>query len=401
MTHVVESALPVQPRRRVDRTLFAPKAYYFCYYAAMACLVPFLTLYYRETGLSGTQIGLLTGLSPLVTWIAAPVWGAVADATRRYRAILAVTITGAMAAVVFLSRATELAQLLPIVAVYAFFTAPIMPLVDNSVMTMLGERSDLYGRQRIWGAIGWGLAGAAAGVAVAQVGLGFSFYAFVLMMGLGLVVSLRLDVRSGAMSRPFWKGVGTMVRTPALLVFLIAVLITSMGASVVNSFLFLYMADLGATERLMGLSLTVATLSELPVFFFSGGLLRKIGARGLLLLAMGAYVVRLLAYSIMPNVWWTLPINLLHGLSFSGMWVAGVSYANVVAPKGFGATAQGLFTGVTMGIGAAAGAVLGGTLYDSVGPELMFRTAAVWVALGLLFFWVAGRRPPVNAAPSG
>jgi PPP family 3-phenylpropionic acid transporter len=366
----------------------------------MAALIPFLTLYYRESGLTGAQIGLLVGVAPLVTWFAAPVWGAVADATQRYRTILATTILGSMVAVFFLGRVSGTAQLLPIVALYAFFTAPIMPLVDNSVMSMLGDRTDLYGRQRIWGAVGWGLAGAAAGALVERTGLGMAFYLFVLLMGLGLVVSLRLDVRSGALRQPFWRGIQGLIRTPPLVIFLVAVLITSMGSSVINSYLFLLMADLGASKQLMGLSLTFATLSELPVFFFSGWLLRRLGARGLLLLAMGAYVVRLAAYTVMPEVWWVLPINLLHGLTFAGLWVAGVSYANAVAPKGLGATAQGIFTGVTMGIGAATGALVGGALYDSVGPAALFRAAAIWVALGLLFFWAAGRLPRFALARS-
>ena len=191
-----------------------------------------------------------------------------------------------------------------------------------------------------------------------------------------------------------------MVKTPPLVVFLLAVLFTSMGSSIVNSYLFLYMSDMGADARLMGLSLTAATLSELPVFFFSAWLLRKVGSRGLLLLSMSAYAVRLVAYTFVPNPLWVLPINLLHGLTFSGMWVAGVAYANAVAPKGFGATAQGLFAGVTMGLGAATGALLGGTLYDSLGPVLMFRAGAVWVLVGLTFFWIAGRQTRPAAQPA-
>src|SRR5690606_6939379 len=140
-----------------------------------------------------------------------------------------------------------------------------------------------------------------------------------------------------------------------------------------------------------GLSLVAATVSEIPVFFFSAPLLRKVGARGLLLMALAACVVRLLAYTLLPPVWLVLPINLLHGLTFAALWVAGVSYANEVAPKGLGATAQGLFTGMTMGLGSAGGALLGGTLYDSLGPAAMYRAAACCVLVGLIFFVLAGR----------
>src|SRR5690606_1726713 len=142
------------------------KAFYFCFYAASASLIPYLTLYYRESGLSGPQIGLLVGIPPVVTWLAAPFWGAVADSMRRHRAILNLTLLGTMAAIALLAWANGLLWLLLIVTIYAFFAAPIMPLVDNSVLEQLGERRALYGRQRVWGAIGWGVSAAGAGALV-------------------------------------------------------------------------------------------------------------------------------------------------------------------------------------------------------------------------------------------
>jgi len=44
--------------------------YYFLYYAALASLHPFLTLFYQSLGLSGSQIGLLTSLPALVSFSA-------------------------------------------------------------------------------------------------------------------------------------------------------------------------------------------------------------------------------------------------------------------------------------------------------------------------------------------
>ena len=391
MTQAVETTTPARARWRVDRALLAPKAFYFCYYAALSCLMPFLVLYYSQAGLSGPQIGLLVGISPIITWLAAPLWGALADSTRQHRTMLSVTVLGAMLMVALLSWATELAWFLPIVAGYAFFAAPVMPLVDNSVMELLGERSALYGRQRVWGAIGWGVAGALAGMLVDRLGLGFSFYAYLFFMAVGLAVSTRMVVSGGTIGQPFGAGIRTVMGNRPLMIFLVTALIASMGSGIVHNYLFLYLSDLGASETLMGLSLTLATFSEMTVFFFSRWLLRKVGARGILLLAIAAYVVRLLAYTLMPPVWLVLPINLLHGLTFSALWVAGVSYVNEVTPKGSGATAQGLFSGLTMGLGSATGAVLGGTLYDSLGPTVVFQAAALWIAVGLVFFWVMGR----------
>jgi MFS family permease len=142
----------------------------------------------------------------------------------------------------------------------------------------------------------------------------------------------------------------------------------------------------------MGLSLTVATLSELPVWFFSDRLLKRFGTRGVLSLALAARGAQVYAFSIIPSPWLVLPFQLLHGPAFSAMWAAGVAYANEMAPEGMGATAQGLFSGVAMGLRAALGALIGGVLYDKVGGALMFRWGSTSALLGLVLFLLAGKR---------
>jgi len=47
--------------------------------------------------------------------------------------------------------------------------------------------------------------------------------------------------------------------------------------SIIHSYLFLYMDQLGASKTLMGYSLAVATLSEIPIFFYADRLLQRWG----------------------------------------------------------------------------------------------------------------------------
>ena len=81
-----------------------PKAAYFFYYAATASLLPFIALYYAQVGLSASQIGLLSGILPLVTLVSAPLWGGFADATRRHHVLLLFAIGGTIAAVLSAAR---------------------------------------------------------------------------------------------------------------------------------------------------------------------------------------------------------------------------------------------------------------------------------------------------------
>ena len=49
-----------------------PFSFYFLYFAAIASLMPFIVIFYQRLGFKGTEIGLLTGLPPLITLFFAP-----------------------------------------------------------------------------------------------------------------------------------------------------------------------------------------------------------------------------------------------------------------------------------------------------------------------------------------
>ena len=380
------------------------KIFYFCFFAAAAALLPFLAIYYEYLGLSGRQIGFLAGIPPLINLAGAPLWGMLADASDRHKTILSIAIIGAITLSLVLSQLTAFALLIPVVAVYALFASPIVSLTDNAVMALLAEHKDQYGRQRIWGAVGWGLAAPVIGQLIETSGLHWAFWGYAGIMLIGLLVVQRIPFRPVSAQGPIWQGARRLLSNRSWLLFLFLAVAGGAGQAIIHNFLFLYMNDLGASKTMMGFSLTVATLSELPIFFYSGRLLTRWSAKGLFVFATGVYVVRAMAVSYVTIPWMILVTQLLHGLTFSAMWVAGVSYADEIAPPGLGATAQGLFAGVFMGIATAIGAFLGGELYQDFGGAIMYRIMAVAVSVSVFIFlflsWWFNRKEPTPVPSS-
>ena len=54
----------------------------------------------------------------------------------------------------------------------------------------------------------------------------------------------------------------------------------------------MFLSDLGAPDILEGLTLSVATLSEMPIFYASGAIIKRYGASSLLFASMVAFTIR-------------------------------------------------------------------------------------------------------------
>ena len=361
---------------------------YFLYYAAAATLLPFLTIYYQDLGLTGTQIGFLASLPPLLSLVSAPVWGVVSDTRKQRKLSLLMAIGGAILLSLVLSVVRGFTWMIPTVMLFSFFFSPIMPLVDTTTISLLGGQKERYGKLRLWGAVGWGVAAPVVGWLIETDTATWSFWAYAALMALSFLIALTVP-ETGRVENAPPVALRIFAASPQWLLFLVIAFSAGMALSMISNFLFLFLRQLGADEFSFGLTLTVATLSELPILFFSNRLLSRWSERQLMGAALLFFAIRALAYSFIAVPWLALPIQLLHGPTFSLMWVAGVSYADRIAPTGLEATAQGLFSGVMLGVGSAAGAFLGGFLYEHVGLVMMFRLASVIALAGMGFVYLA------------
>jgi len=341
--------------------------------------------------MTGQQIGMLGAVVPLVTLLSGPLWGGLADATRLHRWLLTVTIGSALITVPAIFTTKNLLLLSFLVVVYNFLKAPTVPLIDSAILRILGERKDLYGQQRLWGTIGFALGGLCVGVLTQHLGLRAAFYVFLPLTIVAVLMSLRLPAPEYRHSVPFWRGLRSLITSRRWTIFLVAVFIAGLGQSGSHRFFFLYLSDIGVPRTLMGLSLLAEGFGEVPVFFFSHHLMRRWSTRALLIFACIAYAARLLALSVIQAPWLILPLQLVMGTAFSAMWSSGVSLTSEMAPEGMGATALALYGAMRGGLASAAGAFLGGMVFDRWGAPVLFRCGAIAIVVALFFFVSADR----------
>jgi PPP family 3-phenylpropionic acid transporter len=376
---------PAPPR------MFLLKVFNLTFFAGFAALAPFLVLYYEQIGLSGSQIGLLTAIPPFVTLFASSVWGALGDATRQHGRIMWITLAGVGIFGFLISKFNTFTSLLPIIILYAIFIAPIVPLLDNSILELLGKESTNYGKFRLWGAVGWGVAAPLIGLVVERYSLEWAFPIFLAGMLVTLFVSFFMPMSQKGIGKELKSGLGLLLKDKGLLLFLGTMLFIGMGLAVVDIFLFLRLDEIGASRTLMGFTLTLGTASEILIFFFIDKLLARFGTSRLLKIAVVALSLQLIGFSFLEAPWAAPIIQILHGPSFAGMWSAGITIANKRAPEGMGATTQGLFSSILLGMGASVGSLIGGYLFEATGTAMTFRLFGLWAFLIFLFLIMIGR----------
>lgn len=80
-----ESLLP-------DRTLLTYKVFYFLFFAGFGSTFPYLTIYFKQMGLTASYVGTLSGIRPLVQFVSGPFWAYLADKYQSRKLVLSMSV---------------------------------------------------------------------------------------------------------------------------------------------------------------------------------------------------------------------------------------------------------------------------------------------------------------------
>jgi MFS transporter, PPP family, 3-phenylpropionic acid transporter len=363
-----------------------PFIFYMLFYAAAAFTMPNIVLYFQELGFSGAQIGLLAGIAPLVTMVGAPLWTGLADVNKHHKFIMSLTILGTILFISIFPFTKALLPIILLVFLYSLFSSPLIALADSATMTMLASEKNMYGRVRLGGTIGWGLMAPMASIIIFSYGLKWAFWGSAAIMILVFIISQKLSFGPRLENISLKWDIRRVLTNPRWVFFLILALVGGVAFATINSYLFPYMEELGISRSMFGITLLISAIGEIPILFLSNRLLKHFGSYRLLIIAMTLTGVRLLLYA-----WLRFPLGIflfqiLNGMTFPLVWVAGVNYADENAPAGMKSTAQGLFGAMVFGIGAAIGGFVGGLMMGSIGGQWMYfiTGSLVLVCVGLI-----------------
>ncbi|ELU16919.1 hypothetical protein CAPTEDRAFT_106629 [Capitella teleta] len=264
------------------------------------------------------------------------------------------------------------------------FFAPIFSLVDAMTYDFLGAEYEKWGLQRLWGTVGFGAFAVACGLIMDVYNTGtegkdytFSFIAFAVLNILASALVFLYKISSNFQCKQIFKNMGALMRNVNVLLLMLAMFIFGSYTGLIEVFLFWHLSMIGGTQLLNGLCILVNCIPEAFVLIFAGSIIQKIGHVTCLHIAMLAYGVRLLAYSLLSEPWWVLSIEPLQAVCFGLMYAAASSYANMITPQGMSGTVQGIIGALYFGAGKGFGSVVGGIIFENFGAVITFRAYGI------------------------
>jgi len=387
--------------------------FWFFYYGALGTFFPFFSLYLRENAaLSGTEVGLVLAALPTVGLFAQPLWGNIADRTGARPAVLAAVTFAAALGYGALGRAGTFNALLTTVALTALFSSAVIPVsVSIAFAALRDEGPHAFGLARVWGTFGyllfvvvfpWGLDRWQEAHALRRVAGGpsepgleimFATTALAALAAAAVAFFLPRDRAVTLRAAPGdWR---RLLGEPAVRRLLFVGLISFFFLQGPMGIFPLLIRARGGDIDMVRSMWVAMLLLEIPLIALAGTGLRRLGARGLLAMGIGVGGLRWVISALVTdtNLLWT--VQLLHGVTVTGLLLGGPLYLEAVVPEHLRSTAQSLFSMFAVGAGGLTSNIAAGWLVDHTGvtaPYLYGGVAALLLALSLPWLLPVPRR---------
>lgn len=367
---------------------------FFFLFGAVGALGPYLGLYFKEAGLTATEMGVLMTVSPVLLFVSQPLFGPLTDKAGHRGRMLAALLMVVAGAAQLLFFGTNFWSLLLMVALWSFFAGVLVPIADSIALGEVVRTGVAYPRLRLWGSIGFLLVSVGTGWLYRQVELRWMFPMYGVLMMVAWYFARRLPAEGVSAPRSVWPALKALLRSRMLLAFLVISALTWMTQSAHQAFFSVHLAAIGGTSGTVGWAWGLAALMEVPVWWVLGSVTKKTGPLPILTVASLVYALRWFLFSVVtdPNV--VLGLQVLQGFSFALFMPTAVMLVGDLVPPEVRTSGQALLVLFNGGFATIIATLGAGRIVDAGGTAALYRTSsylALAGGIGFLLLMVALR----------
>lgn len=371
-----------------SNSLLPLKMLLFSFHATNTIIISFLPLYLKHKGLDGTEIGWVLAVGPLAAIFAQPFWGYMSDKYKTVKRILLICIIGLLISSVLFFQMNGLLAIILAGAVFYFFTSPIGALGDSLAQRRSDDLKVSFGGIRMWGSIGFATSSLIVGEVLSSIGIQYMIWPYLFFGIIALLVVFRLtDVK--VESDPVQlKDVKQIITNKPFIIFLGIILFIAISHRANDSYIGLYIAQLGGSEGLIGLAWFVGVASEALIFALAGKWFRKYHTLVFIIFAGVIYTVRWFIYSVIDDPAYIIALQFLHGITFGVFYLAAFNYITRLIPKLLQSTGHLVFFAVFFGVSGIVGSLVGGALIDSYGGGTLYLVMGFFSLVGTILLTI-------------
>ncbi len=181
--------------------------------------------------------------------------------------------------------------------VFYFFTSPIGGLGDSLAQRRADELRVSFGTIRTWGSVGFATSSLVVGQILSATDVQYMIWPYLFFGTAALIVAWRLtDVR--VESDPVHlKDISALIKNKPFILFLFFIMFITISHRASDSFIGLYLEQLGGNESLVGIAWFVGVISEAAVFALASRWFRKYHTLIFVIFAGVMYTVRWFLYA--------------------------------------------------------------------------------------------------------
>lgn len=372
-----------------DKESLVPlKMLLFSFHATNTIILSFLPLYLAYKGLNGTEIGWVLAVGPLASIFAQPFWGYMSDKFKTVKKILLICVVGLLLFSTLFFQMNSLLSILFMGAVFYFFTTPIGALGDSLAQRRANIIGKSFGTIRMWGSVGFATASLIIGQLLSNYGVQYMiipylFFGFIALLVVFLIKDVKVE------SDPVkLKDVKVLMKNKAFMFFLLSVVFLSISHRTNDSYIGLYIAELGGSEALVGLGWFVGVMTEALVFATAGFWFRKFHPLVFIMVAGLLYSIRWFIYGMADSPMFVISLQFLHGITFGMFYLAAFDYVTRLIPKLFQSTGHLVFYAVFFGVSGIVGSLAGGAIMDHFNGGTLYHILGFVSLIGALAIFI-------------
>ncbi|WHX60925.1 MFS transporter [Peribacillus frigoritolerans] len=367
------------------------KSFNFLYFGLLAIFIPFLPVYLADQGLRPAQIGFIIGTGGFVTLITQPLWGMISDKTRTIRKVLLLLIFFSSVIGYFLYDSSSYLQLILFAMLLYFFLMPIDPLTESLNFTMAEKSGISYGSIRTYGALGYAVISLITGYVMSYFGANSLAFLFAGIGLISFIVSWMMPDAPVSGKPVTLSSLKHFFSNKETLLFLLLVFICAVPARMNDTFLGVYIRELGGSAKLVGLTWFLAAGSEIVVFALSFWWLRKGKEIIIISFATAFFFIRYFVSAWITDPQLLAYLQVMQLLTFPIFYSAAIQYLYRIVPVEWRATGQTVLALLFFGVSGIIASYIGGAIYGAYGGKTLYLFISSISFIGMVFALVLYR----------